>query len=277
MCCMFTAHRYRGASRRAALDEWLRNRLVIAGPLTPFLLARPSVIKYAEAETSNELRSSRGSFWWLQGSWASAWWSEEASLLTGSDWEAKHRQQICSSSQLGASAPSWRGPETRPLPCKRNSGSYLQHSACRNQFTAFTFPLEDKKPQQRKLLQPKGEKLEHSDGGSASTRAACAPPAPPPTPPRQQTHLYLFGRVLLFVPDVPRFVVQHLPVVQLLDLVDPDQPVLGCERLLQVLELDVLVADLCIARPVEAGRRPEVQLGTQRRCSSANKQTGSCS
>lgn len=95
--------------------------------------------------------------------------------------------------------------------------------------------------------------------------------------PRQQTHLYLFGRVLLFVPDVPRFVVQHLPVVQLLDLVDPDQPVLGCERLLQVLELDVLVADLCVARPVEAGRRPKVQLGTQRRCSSANKQTGSCS
>lgn len=55
--------------------------------------------------------------------------------------------------------------------------------------------------------------------------------------------------------------VQRLPVVQVLDLVDPDQPVLGGERLLQVLELDVLVADLGVARPVEAGRRPEVQLG----------------
>lgn len=54
--------------------------------------------------------------------------------------------------------------------------------------------------------------------------------------------------------------VQRLSVVQVLHLVDPDQPVLGSERLLQVLELDVLVADLCVTRPVEARRRPEVQL-----------------
>lgn len=62
MCCMFTAHRYRGASRRSALDESLRNRLIIAGPLTPFLLARPSVIKYAEAETSTSSRAAEGRF-----------------------------------------------------------------------------------------------------------------------------------------------------------------------------------------------------------------------
>lgn len=54
--------------------------------------------------------------------------------------------------------------------------------------------------------------------------------------------------------------VQRLPVVQVLDLVDPHQPVLRGERLLQVLELDVLVADLGVARAVEARRRPEVQL-----------------
>lgn len=54
--------------------------------------------------------------------------------------------------------------------------------------------------------------------------------------------------------------VQRLSVVQLLDLVDPDQPVLRGERLLQVLELDVLVANLGVACSVEARRRPEVKL-----------------
>lgn len=54
--------------------------------------------------------------------------------------------------------------------------------------------------------------------------------------------------------------VQRLSVVQVLDFVDPDQPVLRGERLLQVLELDVLVADLGVARSVEARRCPEVQL-----------------
>lgn len=55
--------------------------------------------------------------------------------------------------------------------------------------------------------------------------------------------------------------VQSLSVLQLLHLVDPDEPVLGGKRLLQVLELDVLVADLGVARPVEARRRSEIQLG----------------
>lgn len=55
--------------------------------------------------------------------------------------------------------------------------------------------------------------------------------------------------------------VQRLSVVQVLDLVDPDQPVLRGEGLLQVLELNILVANLSVARPVEARRRPEVQLG----------------
>lgn len=156
-------------------------------------------------------------------------------------------------------------------------------SACRNQFNRAHVSTggqettaEEAAAAERETLtelKPPESDVEHSDGGSASTRAACAPPTSPPRLPTKQTHLYLFGRVLLFVPDVPRFVVQHLSVVQLLDLVDPDQPVLGRERLLQVLELDVLVADLCVARPIEAGGRPEVQLGTQRRCLSANKQT----
>ena len=49
-------------------------------------------------------------------------------------------------------------------------------------------------------------------------------------------------------------------VLLLLHLVDPDQPVLRGERLLQVLQLDVLVADLRVAGAVEARRRAEVQL-----------------
>lgn len=73
---------------------------------------------------------------------------------------------------------------------------------------------------------------------------------------------YLFGGVLLLGRYAARLVVQRLPVVQVLHLVDPHQPVLRGERLLQVLELDVLVADFGIARSVEARRRPEVQLET---------------
>lgn len=75
----------------------------------------------------------------------------------------------------------------------------------------------------------------------------------------------------MFVPDVPRFVAQQLSILQLLDLVDPDQPVLGGERLLQVLELDVLVADLSVACSIKAGRRPEIQLWTQIRSLLASK------
>lgn len=58
--------------------------------------------------------------------------------------------------------------------------------------------------------------------------------------------------------------VQRLSVAQVLDLVDPDKPVLRGEGLLQVLEFDILVADLCIACPVKARWRPEVQLGDER-------------
>ena len=72
---------------------------------------------------------------------------------------------------------------------------------------------------------------------------------------------YLFrGVLLLGGVGVPELALHWASVVQLLDLVDPDQPVLGGERLLQVLQLDVLVADLSVARPVEPWRRPEVQL-----------------
>lgn len=75
---------------------------------------------------------------------------------------------------------------------------------------------------------------------------------------RRRSHLSRC--VLLLGHHTAQLVVQRLPVVQVLDLVDSDQPVLRGERLLQVLELDVLVADLGVAGSVEARRRPEVQL-----------------
>lgn len=52
-------------------------------------------------------------------------------------------------------------------------------------------------------------------------------------------------------------------VLQFFHLINPDQPVLRREGFLQVLQLYVLVADLGVARPVEARRRPEVQLGRE--------------
>ena len=71
---------------------------------------------------------------------------------------------------------------------------------------------------------------------------------------------YLFGGVLGLGQDASQLALQRLAVLQLLHLVDTHQPVLRRERLLQVLELDVLVADLGVARAVEARWRPEVQL-----------------
>lgn len=70
--------------------------------------------------------------------------------------------------------------------------------------------------------------------------------------------------------------IQWLSVVQVLHLVDPDQPVLRRERLLQVLELNVLVSDLGVARPVEARRRSEVQLGEGRGCHTTRSLMASC-
>ena len=77
---------------------------------------------------------------------------------------------------------------------------------------------------------------------------------------------YLFGGVLL-VGGVggAELVAGGVAVLLLLHLVDPDQPVLRGERLLQVLQLDVLVADLCVTRAVEAWRRAEVQLRGEER------------
>lgn len=54
--------------------------------------------------------------------------------------------------------------------------------------------------------------------------------------------------------------VQSLSVLLLLHPVDAHQPVLGSERLLQVPQTDILVADLGVPCPVEPGRRAEVQL-----------------
>lgn len=71
---------------------------------------------------------------------------------------------------------------------------------------------------------------------------------------------YLFGGVLLPGHNAAELVFQRLPVLQLLHLVDAHQPVLRSERLLKVLELDVLVADLGVAGAVKPRRCPEVQL-----------------
>lgn len=49
-------------------------------------------------------------------------------------------------------------------------------------------------------------------------------------------------------------------VLQLFDLINPDQPVLRRERFLQVLQLYVFVANLSVACPIKAWRCPEVQL-----------------
>lgn len=73
---------------------------------------------------------------------------------------------------------------------------------------------------------------------------------------------YLFGGVLLLGGVGPSQLVLHaVSVLEFFHLVNPDQPVLRREGFLQVLQLNVLVADLCVACPVEARRRPEVQLG----------------
>lgn len=72
---------------------------------------------------------------------------------------------------------------------------------------------------------------------------------------------HLFGRILLLgAVGSPEFVLHTVSVLQLFHLVNPHQPVLRRERLLQVLQLYILVADLGVARPIEARRRPEVQL-----------------
>lgn len=54
------------------------------------------------------------------------------------------------------------------------------------------------------------------------------------------------------------------PVLRIFDSVYPDEPVLGAERFLQVLQPDVLVSDLGVARPVESRRSSEVQLNGER-------------
>lgn len=46
----------------------------------------------------------------------------------------------------------------------------------------------------------------------------------------------------------------HAPVAQVFHLVDPNQPVLGRVRLLQHVQLKVLVADLGTSNPVVPGR-----------------------
>lgn len=74
----------------------------------------------------------------------------------------------------------------------------------------------------------------------------------------------LFWGVLLLGCDVAELVVQSLSVLLLLHPVDAHQPVLGGERLLQVLQTNVLVADLCVSCPVKSRRCAEVQLQKRR-------------
>lgn len=75
---------------------------------------------------------------------------------------------------------------------------------------------------------------------------------------------YLLWCKLLVAGVCAAQVVLHpIPVLQLLDLINSDQPVLWCEGLLQVLQLNVLVANLCISCAVKARGCPEVQLLTE--------------
>lgn len=78
--------------------------------------------------------------------------------------------------------------------------------------------------------------------------------------------------MLLLGCDVAELVVQRLTVLLLLHPVDAHQPVLGGERFLQVLQMDVLVANLCVSCPVKSRRCAEVQLW--RRCLELSKQQG---
>lgn len=91
-------------------------------------------------------------------------------------------------------------------------------------------------------------------------RLSNARPNPDKTLPPVLVARYLFWGVLLFDSVVAELVIQSLSVLGLLDSVDPHQPVLGGERLLQVLQPNVLVTDLSITGPIEAWWRAEVQL-----------------
>lgn len=72
---------------------------------------------------------------------------------------------------------------------------------------------------------------------------------------------HLFGGVLLLSGvSASQLVLYAVSVLQLFDLINPDQPVLWSEGFLQVPQLYVLVSDLSIACSVEAWWRPEVQL-----------------
>lgn len=76
--------------------------------------------------------------------------------------------------------------------------------------------------------------------------------------------IYLFGGVLLLGSvGASQLVLYAVSVLQLFNLINPDQPVLGRESLLQVLQLYVLVADLSVACSVKARWRPEVQLNRE--------------
>ncbi len=86
--------------------------------------------------------------------------------------------------------------------------------------------------------------------------------------------LYLFGSDARasFRADLAFRVDDARSVGRFQHAIDAHQPVLGRVRFLQVLEADVLVADLGAARSIEARRRTEVQLN-----SSHNANTGAAS
>lgn len=77
--------------------------------------------------------------------------------------------------------------------------------------------------------------------------------------------MYLPGGVIVcvFVIGASRFALQRLPVVQIFDFVDPDEPVLGGKGFLQVPQPHVLVSDLGVSRSVESWRSSEVQLNRE--------------
>lgn len=75
----------------------------------------------------------------------------------------------------------------------------------------------------------------------------------------------VFVCVIVFVISAgdSRFALQRLSVVQIFDFIDPDEPVLGGKRFLQVLQLHVFVSDLSVSRSVESWRSSEVQLNRE--------------
>lgn len=106
----------------------------------------------------HQFHSSRASFWLLRENWASAWRSEEESLLTDSRSDPAHSSEPLQVREEVLRPDHCLEKEQRNLPPNRwkHLRLLMSRRVKANEFTMFTFPLQDKKPEQRKLLQLKG-------------------------------------------------------------------------------------------------------------------------